>query len=94
METISKVLFWIANSLLIPDIIILIRLFIRSLLLIGSFYNQFVTKLKNDKLLNDAIKNTAKDGIEPLKNLLPEKNNSLFVKHLRDLLYHPIHPAY
>ena len=44
MEAISKVLFWVANSLLIPDIIILLFLFARSLLLIGSFYNQFMVK--------------------------------------------------
>ena len=28
METISQVLFWVANSLLIPDIILLLLLFI------------------------------------------------------------------
>jgi len=51
METISKVLFWVANSLLIPDVIILLILFVRALLLTGSFYNQFVTKFKNDKTM-------------------------------------------
>ena len=40
MDQISKVLFTIANSLLIPDILFLILLFIRSLLLVGSFYNK------------------------------------------------------
>ena len=29
METISQVLFWVANSLLIPDILLLLLLFIR-----------------------------------------------------------------
>ena len=48
METISQVLFWVANSLLIPDIILLLLLFIRSLLLIGGVYNQYMTKRKND----------------------------------------------
>ena len=43
METISQVLFWVANSLLIPDIILLLLLFIRSLLLIGGVYNQYMT---------------------------------------------------
>lgn len=58
MEIISKVLFWVANSLLIPDIIILLFLFARSLLLIGGFYNQYMVKRKNDKALTDKIKNT------------------------------------
>ena len=86
MEVISKALFWVANSLLIPDIIILLLLFVRSLLLIGSFYNQFMIKRKNDKCLNDKIKNWDLISIETLKSALPERDNSLFVKYLRDLL--------
>lgn len=86
MEAISKVLFWVANSLLIPDIIILLFLFARSLLLIGSFYNQFMVKRKNDKELNDKIKNLNSSNIESLKNSLPEKDNSLFTRYMRDLL--------
>jgi len=86
MEVISKVLFWVANSLLIPDIIILLFLFARSLLLIGSFYNQFMVKRKNDKELNDRIKNLSYSSIESLKASLPEKDNSLFVRYMRDLL--------
>ena len=51
MELISKLLFWVANSLLIPDIIILLCLFVRSLILIGGTYNMYMTKRKNDKAL-------------------------------------------
>ena len=36
MDQISKVLFVISNSLLIPDILFLIILFIRSLILVGA----------------------------------------------------------
>ncbi len=86
MEFISKALFWVANSLLIPDIIILLCLFGRSLLLIGSFYNQFMTKRKNDKLLNDKIKTLTVENSSELKAILPEKDNSLFTKYLRDML--------
>ena len=57
METISQVLFWVANSLLIPDILLLLLLFIRALLLVGGIYNQYMAKRKNDKRLNDLIKN-------------------------------------
>ena len=42
MDQISKLLFLIANSLLIPDILFLILLFLRSLMLGGSFYNAFI----------------------------------------------------
>lgn len=94
MEAISKVLFWVANSLLIPDIILLLCLFARSLLLIGSFYNQFMTKRKVDKELDNKIKNLSFLNIEDLKATLPQKDNSLYIKYLRDLLTTPPSEAY
>lgn len=87
MEIIFKALFWVANSLLIPDIIILLCLFFRALILLGSFYNQLMIKRKNDKLLNEKIKNSTGASVRELTALLPEGDNSLFVKYLRELLY-------
>ncbi len=86
MEIISKSLFWVANSLLIPDIIILLILFGRALLLIGSFYNQMMVKRRNDKIFNEKIKNMTINDMDEIRSLLPEKDNSLFTKYLRDML--------
>lgn len=86
METISQVLFWVANSLLIPDIILLLLLFIRSLLLVGGVYNQYMTKRKNDKLLNVLIQELTPCTIDGLREALPKKDNSLYIRYLRDLL--------
>lgn len=94
MEFISKALFWVANSLLIPDIIILLFLLGRSLILLGSFYNQYMVKRKNDKMLSDKIKNLSQENIQDLKSLLPEHDNSLFIKYLRDILHTPPTEAY
>lgn len=94
MDIISKILFWVANSLLIPDVIVLLALFGRSLLLVGSFYNQLITKFKNDKTFEDVIKKLTPNTIPELKKLLPEKNNSLYVKYMRDLLNHEPSVAY
>lgn len=94
MEIISKALFWVANSLLIPDIIILLCLFARSLLLIGSFYNQFMTKRKNDKRLNNCIKSLTPDTVDNLRTALPQHDSSLFIGYLRDLLNNPPSEAY
>lgn len=94
MELISKSLFWVANSLLIPDIILLLILFARSLLLTGSFYNQFMTKRKNDKQLNRLIANLSNTSINQLIDALPHSSNALFVKYLRDLLSRPVSESY
>lgn len=64
MELISKLLFWVANSLLIPDIIILLCLFVRSLILIGGTYNMYMTKRKNDKALDQLIKDARIDDLK------------------------------
>ena len=94
MDTISEILFWVANSLLIQDIIALLLLFVRSLLLVGSFYNHFITKQKNDKLLNDLIQNLSAEKVEDLKSILPQKDNSLYIKYLRRLLSREPSEAY
>lgn len=91
MELISKMLFWVANSLLIPDILILLFLFVRALILIGGTYNMYMAKRKNDKQFDLLVK----DGkIDELRAALPEKDNSLYVAYLRDLLSHPANNDY
>ena len=42
MNLISDILFWISNGLLVPVVVLLIVLSIRSLLLIGSFFGQYL----------------------------------------------------
>jgi len=86
MEFISKALFWVSNSLLIPDIILLLLFLVRALILLGSFYNQYMIKRKNDRRLLDKIKNLSLATVDDLRNSLPEEDNSTFIKYLRDLL--------
>ena len=75
MELISKLLFWVANSLLIPDIIILLCLFVRSLILIGGTYNMYMTKRKNDKALDQLIKDAR---IDDLKATLRQRQFTIY----------------
>ncbi len=91
MELISKMLFWVANSLLIPDVIILLLLFVRALILIGGTYNMYMVKRKNDKDFDALVK----DGrIDELRAALPERDNSLYMAYLRDLLSHRANEDY
>ena len=81
MSEISQILFLVSDSLLIPDIIVLLVLFVRALLLVGSFYNRFITKYKNDRLLNEAIRNLTPDTVAQFKDLLPERDNALYIQY-------------
>ena len=86
MEIISEALFGIANSLLIPDVILLILFFFRALLMIGGTYNSYMVRRKNSKIYDAKIKNLTSDRLGELRSLLPEKPNSLFTAYLTDLL--------
>lgn len=95
MAEISKILFWIVNGLLIPDIIILIILFIRSLLLVGSFYGQFTERLKNKKEIDQLLWQLENSGgIEKLKEALPKNHHSLYTQYLEKLLHGKKNEAY
>lgn len=94
MDNISQLLFLVSDSLLIPDIIVLLVLFVRALLLVGSFYNQYITKYKNERQLRPILQQLTPERIEELQAVLPEKDNSLFVKYLRAILARPADDAY
>lgn len=85
MDQISKVLFVISNSLLIPDILFLIILFIRSLILVGGFYNSFMQRRRMNALLGDVHTLNA-GNLSELSGRLPKSNRSPFIDHLDDLL--------
>ena len=86
MEYISRALFGIANSLLIPDIILLILFFLRAFVLLGGTYNGFMLRRRNNQRFNHLIKDLTPDGIENLKESLPQKTDSLYVRYLKDML--------
>ncbi len=56
MNYISDILFWISTGLLIPVIVLLILLFGRALLLIGSFFGQYLSVRKAQATVNAALK--------------------------------------
>lgn len=86
METISNVLFWISNGLLVPDIVLLILLFCKSLLLVGGFFGQYINIRKTDKLVHDEIESLRTSGLEAFRKKLPEKNPSAVVAFAKKLL--------
>ena len=86
MEIISKALFGIANSLLIPDIVLLIVFFLRALILVGGTYNKFMVRRKDAKVFDETIKSLTPEGVDHLRQLLPEKHRSPFTAYLADIL--------
>lgn len=86
MAYISDILYWISTGLLVPVVIVLIILFVRALLLIGSFFGQYLAIRRTDAMLRDKIKALTRDSIDRLESALPKKSTSLVVVYMRELL--------
>lgn len=79
-------MFWISNGLLVPDIVLLILLFFRSLLLVGSFFGQYVAIRKTDKLIREQMETLSTDNVDGLGGKLPEKSNALIIIYMKKIL--------
>ena len=86
MNAISDIMFWISTGLLVPVIVLLILLFFRSLLLVGSFFGQYVSILKTDKVIREQMETLHVDNVDHLAEKLPEKSNSLVVMFMKRIL--------
>ena len=86
MNTISDIMFWISTGLLVPVIVLLILLFFRSLFLVGSFFGQYVSIRKTDKLIREQMETLHVNNVDHFAEKLPEKSNSLVVMFMKRIL--------
>ena len=86
MNTISDIMFWISTGLLVPVIVLLILLFFRSLLLVGSFFGQYVSIRKTDKLIREQMETLHVNNVDHFAEKLPEKSNSWVVMFMKRIL--------
>lgn len=94
MNYISDILYWISTGLLVPVIVLLIVLFGRSLLLIGSFFGQYLAIRKTDSLLRREFDSLTLDTLSELDSRLPKKNTSLVITYIRRILVAKDSPAH
>lgn len=86
MNIISDILYWISTGLLVPDIVLLIVLFGRALLLVGSFYGQYLSIRKTEALLRNELNALTPATVTELAAKLPEKSSSLVISYIRQVL--------
>lgn len=86
MNLISDILYWISTGLLVPVILILILLFIRSLILIGSFFGQYLAIQKSATQIRKALSSVNSYNVGELDSHLPQKNNTLVLSYIRQML--------
>lgn len=86
MNYISDILYWISTGLLVPVIVLLIFFFLRSLLLIGSFFGQYLAIRRTASLISTEVDSLTKENVQSLAERLPKKNPSLVVTYMNRLL--------
>lgn len=86
MNYISDILYWISTGLLVPVIILLIFFFGRALLLVGSFFGQYMATRRTAALLRAELDGLNRDNVSSLPERLPRKNPSLVVVYMNRLL--------
>ena len=86
MNYISDILYWISTGLLVPVIVLLIFFFGRSLLLIGSFFRQYLAIRRTASLIGRELDGRTPQTVATLAERLPKKNPSLVVVYLNRLL--------
>lgn len=86
MNYISDILYWISTGLLVPVIVLLIFFFIRALLLIGSFFGQYLAIRRTASLIRKELDGLNRENVAALSERLPGKNPSLVVVYMKRLL--------
>lgn len=78
-------MYWISTGLMVPVIVLLIVFFIKALLTIGSFYSAYITKSKQNKLIEEEFEDITADNIEEKIDNLELPQNSMFKTYLTKL---------
>lgn len=85
MNEITNILYWISTGLLIPVIVLLLIFFLRSLMIIGTFYGMYIQKLKFNKQFKEKIDSLDETNVRELK-AEEAKNKLLLNIYLQKLL--------
>ncbi len=93
MHYITDILYWISTGLLVPVIVLLIFFFIRSLLLIGNFFGQYLSMRKTEQVLKQEFATLRADNLDLLEEHLPKKNNALVIRYVNLLIAEKDNPA-
>lgn len=86
MTYISDFLFWISTGLLVPVVILLLILFGRALLLVGTFFGQYMNMRKMHSSVIGQLEEVTEGNIASLADRLPAKGQSMFLVYIHRML--------
>lgn len=86
MEQVSNILFWISSGLLVPVIVGLLFFFAKSIIMLGSFVNQYIQRTKQNKQLRLRMTQLDASSIRNFADELNDEPENLFNDTARSLL--------
>ena len=87
MNTISNVLFWISNGLLVPVAVLLILFLIQALILAGGFFGEYFRRRTVEKKVSSLLDGGATE-LEKAMASLPQDGKSSLLRAVRQLFAH------
>ncbi|MBD5237029.1 MAG: MotA/TolQ/ExbB proton channel family protein [Bacteroidales bacterium] len=93
MNVISNILYWISTGLLVPVIVLLIYFFLRSIILIGGFFGQYMTEKKTAAILDKKVKEINPSNINDFLASFSDKKGILVIDYLNEIYKSADSPA-
>ncbi len=86
MNYISDVMYWISTGLLVPVVILLIYFFVRALILVGSFFGQYLAMKRTQRFVNSRLDRLTPDNLDDFVKSLPDNCNALIIPYVRKIV--------
>lgn len=94
MEQVSNLMFWISNGFLVPVIVGLLFFFFKSILMLGSFFNQYIQRTRQEKALNEKLDLLDKQNLSGFEAGLDNVADTVFTRTVKKMFLQPDNQPY
>lgn len=94
MEQVSNLMFWISNGFLVPVIVGLLFFFFKSILMLGSFFNQYIQRTRQEKALNEKLDLLDKQNLSGFEAELDNVADTAFTRTVKKMFLQPDNQPY
>ena len=94
MNTVSNILFWISNGLLVPVVILLLLFFLKAILTIIGFFGEYWRRIKQQQALTKVLEEATPGNVVERLQAMPANVKSPMLTCMRTMLEHGDNKAY
>lgn len=94
MNTVSNILFWISNGLLVPVVILLLLFFLKAILTIIGFFGEYWRRIKQQQAVGKILEEATSSNVVEQLQAMPAKVKSPMLTCIRTMLEHKDNKAY